>query len=366
MSVKFKVKQEQSKIFDFLEFPKLTFLTKESIEKDKEGSNYVDIVSQEDIELMLNIGNKLYPYKKEIEEFYGEDISFIGCIRNLHSFFDYSSIDEYMNSLLELDEYTIKYKLLYGIMIKELDGDYNESYIGKAKEKAEDQNEILEYIKRLPLDSSLKWNFFCIFGEPKKYVQKYFDLMNSILPIFNEVYGSLEEKIEAAAIDLVKDLDSNGIEYVSNDILNTDALPIDLTNNELNIVVSFVESYSIGLRVGGKDIYLSFGFKVKETMEKIRKLNEDKINERVVSFKNLGDRTRYEVLKLVSKGTYSTKIIAEHLGVSSATVSYHLSNLTTSKLLKVNKDNSNYGYEVNYEYIEEMILEFRKDIGDNI
>lgn len=365
MTLKFKVANNHSKIFDFIEFPKLIFLTKESLEKDKQNSNY-DIVSQEDIEVMFNISNKLAPFKNKIEEFYGENISFIGCIRTLHSFFKYNSIDEYLKSLLELDEYTIKYKLLYGIMIKELDGDYNETYIEKAKEKSKEQNEIVEYIKKLPLDSSLKWNFFCIFGEPKKYVEKYVDLMNNILPIFNEIYSSLETEIKTAAIDLIKDLEDHGIEYVSNDILTVEALPTDLKNNELNIVISLTEPYSIGLRVGSKDIYLSWGFKVKETMEKIRKINEDKINERIVSFKNLGDRTRYEVLKLVSKGICSTKIIAENLGVSSATISYHLSNLTTAKLIKVNKDNSTYGYEVNYEYIEWVISEFKSDIKGDI
>lgn len=366
MSLRFKCFYEQSKIFDFLEFPKIVFFKEETIEKEKQESNYVDLVPQEDIEFMMEVSNKLKPFKKEIEEFYGEEISFINEIRVLHGFLSYNSIDEYLNSLLELNDYEIKYKLLYGLMVDEESKECGKEFVEKAKKMAENQNEILSYIKNLSMDSSLKWNFFCIFNEPRVYIKKYVDLMNSLLDYFNEIYNSFSEEIKEAGNDFVNEVEKYGLNYISNEFLREEVLPDDIPNNEMKTIISFIEPYSIGLRVGGCSPYLIWGFRVKNAMEKIRKVNENKLNERIVAFKNLGDKTRYEVLKLVAKGVVSTKIIAEKLGVSSATISYHLSNLSTSRLIKINKENSTYGYEVNYEYIEWVISEFKNDIKGNI
>jgi DNA-binding transcriptional ArsR family regulator len=102
--------------------------------------------------------------------------------------------------------------------------------------------------------------------------------------------------------------------------------------------------------------------KVEDAIRQLKEINENKINERVQIFKNLGDKTRYEVLKLISSGETSTKSIAEALGVSSATISYHINNFLTSKVVKMDKIDNKYVYVVDYELLNRIIEEFKEDL----
>ena len=102
---------------------------------------------------------------------------------------------------------------------------------------------------------------------------------------------------------------------------------------------------------------------MEEAFKRMKEINENKTLERVQIFKNLGDKTRYEVLKLIAAGETSTKVIAKTLGVSSATISYHINNLLTSKVIKMDKSNDKFGYVVDYELLEDTMEEFRKDMN---
>ena len=101
---------------------------------------------------------------------------------------------------------------------------------------------------------------------------------------------------------------------------------------------------------------------MEEAFKKMKEINDNKINERVQVFKNLGDRTRYEVLKLIASGETSTKEIANRLGVTSATVSYHINNFLTSKVIKLDKSNTRFGYVVDYDLLNEIIEGLKEDL----
>lgn len=61
------------------------------------------------------------------------------------------------------------------------------------------------------------------------------------------------------------------------------------------------------------------------------------------------------------KEDYSYETIT--LGVSSATISYHINNFLTSKVLKLDRSNDKFGYVVDYELLEDVIEEFKKDMN---
>jgi predicted transcriptional regulator len=92
------------------------------------------------------------------------------------------------------------------------------------------------------------------------------------------------------------------------------------------------------------------------------KAEEGHLAELITTFKNLGDTTRYKVLKNISNGITSTKDIANSLGVSSATVSYHINQLNTSKILKLERVNGKYINSVNIEWINNCISKLKKDL----
>lgn len=65
---------------------------------------------------------------------------------------------------------------------------------------------------------------------------------------------------------------------------------------------------------------------------------------------------------MLASGTTSTKEIAERLGVTSATISYHINNLTIAKNFKIGKPNEHLSYVVDYGFVDGILEEFRKDL----
>lgn len=98
-------------------------------------------------------------------------------------------------------------------------------------------------------------------------------------------------------------------------------------------------------------------FRYKSTLLKI---------DGVLIFKNLGDKTRYEVVKLIATGESSTKKIATALEVSSATISYHLSALVTAKIIRLDKSNNKFRYVLDWDSIESAFNSLKEDMGMNL
>ena len=67
--MKFKFNFEESRIYDFLYFPRILYYREES-EKIKEDLQYDEIVSDEYLDFIKAAEERLKPFSKEIEAFY--------------------------------------------------------------------------------------------------------------------------------------------------------------------------------------------------------------------------------------------------------------------------------------------------------
>jgi len=74
--------------------------------------------------------------------------------------------------------------------------------------------------------------------------------------------------------------------------------------------------------------------------------NEEQISELLIFFKALSNETRIKILALLMNEPYSVEEIAETLGLTSATISHHLSKLTKAGLVQARAE----GYYNMYEF----------------
>lgn len=357
MSFKYKFYHKESKIIDFLLLPLKIF----GENKDQDDDELInEIVRESDREFLKKVEEKLQLFKNEIEEFYCEDISLIEALTYVHSFFGYEKIESYLESLLELDDNQIKKSIAYKFLMLEFQGDYNQEIMEKADKISSSKENMIKLIKESSIDNASKWNLFCIIENPILYVDKYVQLMYKILPIFEEIYETMEEKVISCGEGIIEKINKKG--YVAIDEMTNGIVNKTILSNEWNLLISIFMPYTFSFSPGGSQKYVIWGLDMERAFEKIKEMNENKLSERITVFKNLGDKTRYEVLKLIARGITSTKDIAKALGVTSATISYHLSTLTTSKIIKLSKGNGKYGYELNYDFIEQVIEEMKEDI----
>lgn len=359
----FKFHSKESKIYDFIHFPGLVF-SKERLQKSQSSDDRKEFNMEGYVNLINNVEAKLKPYIKEIELFYSEQFlnnyDFIGLILDTYTIFGLNNEEEYLRMLSKLDEKGILSSIAYSILAG---NDDNKNFSEDIMKQAEmlEKKELISIIKEIPADSATKWNLFLIVEEPIKYMKMYVELMKQLLPIFEGIYSSYENEVNNYGSYLEGFLNKNGcdgLKEISYSILDVDIIKEE--NN--NLLISAIEQYAILIPGASKINYIVWGLKTEEYFKRMKEINENKVNERVQIFKNLGDKTRYEVLKLLTVGETSTKEIAKLLGVSSATISYHLSNLMQAKIIKPGIANDKYNYIVDYAFLEEIIKDFKEDM----
>lgn len=360
--MKFKFYYRESRIYDFLQFPILAF-KREVLEKLQSSDK--EIPMEDRMNLFNKAEEKLKPFIKDIELFYSKQFAnsydFIDLITDIHTIFGYEDEKHYLNMLISLDEKQIYDSIAYSILASNENNKYFSEEIMK-KAEAISKDELISTVKELPAEPATKWSLFLIIAEPLKYMEMYVNLMYSLLPFFEEIYSPYADEVNKYGqyfADFLNKNGSEGLKEISSSILDK-----NIVNDEENIVlISAIEKYAVLISGTAKINYIVWGLKTEEYFKKLKELNENKVNERVNIFKNLGDKTRYEVLRLLASGITSTKEIAKTLGVSSATISYHLSNLLQAKIIKPGLANNKYNYIINYLFIEEIIRGFKEDIG---
>lgn len=360
----FKFYPDESKVYDFLRFPKLLYHM-ESYEECKKDCNYKNINMDEYLDFVKKVEERLKPFSKEIEEFYAKPFS------SEHSFIDlniksdtilgYRDENKFLDYLLTLTEEDINKNIIYSLIINEENQVDSNEIMKRAEEICLNKKDILSFIKELSIDPGLKWNLFLIVEDPALYMQKYVDLMIKIYPIFEEFYKPLTKKVKDYGQYLENYLNKNGAESLED--LTYSLFNLSMIKGEIvHLLVSITFAYSISLMPKEGESVIVFGLKIEEALKQIEEINENKTYERVQIFKNLGDKTRYEVLKRIALGETSIKEIANVLGVSSATISYHINNLLTSKAIKLDRTDNKFGYIVNYGLLEKTIDDFKKDL----
>lgn len=358
--MKFNFFPKESKINDFLEFPRLLFESQSDL-KDLED-DLKEINSDEYIEFIKRARLQLQPYEKEIALFYPKESSdfytFSDFMTKSNPFFGYESIESYLDFLLSMNEHQIKKSILYTLLLMQ---DISGETISDIENISTDSQQIMSYIKDLRIDAGAKWNLFLIIEEPVKYMNKFVDLMRQLLPLFNKIYSSYEEKIITYGRYLEDFLNKNGKKGLADKTYSI--FDPDIIENETKeYLVSVINPYTLTIVTSTLPQYFIWGLNVEEIFKSIKEKKENKLNDRIQIFKNLGDKTRYEVLKLIASGEYSNKKIAAALDVSGATISYHLNALFTAKIIRMEKNNNRIEYVIDKDLLMEAMEDLKKDL----
>lgn len=365
----FKFYPKESKIYDFLKFPRLLFYREESKKREMEN-NYEGLVIDDYLDFVKDVEERLTVLREDIQKFYGAsflyEYDFIDLITQSHgicnTIYGYEDERDYLKSLLELSKEEISRNLIYSlIQINEEYLNDNEDVMERARDISGNKDHMISFIKELSIEASSKWNLFLIVEDPKGHMKSYIDLMMEILPIFNRVYEIYEEEILSYGKKLESFLNENGEEGLKN--ISYSMIDSKLIENQdIKLIVSKVYSYAVSMFNVKEDSYVVWGFKMEETFKKMKEIDENKTQGRVQIFKNLGDKTRYETLKLIAQGQSSTTEIAKKLGVSTATISYHINNFLTTKVIKLDKRDKRYGYTIDYELLSKVIEGLKEDL----
>src|SRR5690554_165515 len=353
--MEFKFSLEGSKVLDYLKFPRLLY--------------YNDDISEADAQLFQSITKPSYqkfvdasivalrPYEAQIQKYYHKDMysnyDYISVLIHAFPVFEYKTVKDYFKHLVGIDISVFRSAMIKAILT--IDNQPSK------EDQAIDEVNAMRFINDLKIDPANKWNMLMMIQDPKSFLNDFMDLLESLKSYFENYYEENILAVKQIGQELVSKLSSNPNEAFKT--MTYHAITYDFTEyDECHIYVSAVFPYALSF-ADRADCRIIWGMEMSEAFEKMHAINEDKTTQRVKIFKALGDKTRYEVLKLLAKGITSTKEIAEALDVSSATISYHINEFLTSGIIYFNKEkNQKSGYKVDYDKLETVIVELKNDL----
>ena len=315
-------KQEQMEFVNQLLYP-ILMLKKEREEERPSSSleEQLEVIVEE----MRQMSIPLEPYKDKILYYYKDDVLrkfFINVKNTLH----YRSFEEYSDDLLSMDEEQIKQQLMTTIVKQD---EEEVSVEDKVTELLGNQFAFLDFLKNLPIDDTVRWNYFTIMSQPKKFVEDFISLHQTLKPIFEKVYAEYLPILEKSYQEFETTIQEHPT-ILAEAFSGTKVIKeIEWASDEISVIPTLLLS----------DFYfqdseiLILGAKSLEVIQHVIQTRLDKQQERINVFKNLGDKTRYQIFCEIAKGTKSVKGIAEQLGITSATVSYHINELVLSNLV---------------------------------
>ncbi len=315
-------KQEQMEFVNQLLYPIL--ILKKNRDEER-PSTQLEQQLEDIVEEMRHMSVPLETYMDKILYFYKDDVLRMFFI-NVKTLLRYRSFDEYVEFLQSMDEVLIKKQLMTSIVKQ----DEEELVVeDKVEELVGNQFAFLDFLKYLPIDDTLRWNYFTIMSQPKKFVEDFISLHQTIKPIFDKVYAEYLPILEKSYTEFEATIREHPTILAEAFTGTKEIEEIDWTSDEISVIPTLLLS----------DFYfqdselLILGAKSLEVIQHVIQTRLDKQQERINVFKNLGDKTRYQIFCEIAKGTKSVKKIAEQLGITSATVSYHINELVLSNLV---------------------------------
>lgn len=202
---------------------------------------------------------------------------------------------------------------------------------------------ITEYLWNYPATHYKKWVGMLTLYHAKRMTDILFDLLKTMQ----------KEFIQFSSIyDSLKNIDLNS---EKNDILLSKILG-DTKDKEIiripsvacfNAVKYFEDEFS-------NRIYVFIGVLYNKIGDIISKYND---NDKIIvnRLKTIGESSRLEILKQLRKGPMCGKDIAEHLGLTQATVSHHMNSLLNEGLVFMYRTGTRIDYKVNKNEAKKLI-----------
>ena len=343
-------KKEQMEFVNQLLYP-ILILKKDRDEERPSSSleEQLEVIVEE----MRHISVPLEPYKDNILYFYKDDALRIFFV-NVKNVLRYHSFDEYAEVLHSMDESQIKQQLMTNIVRQDEEEVEVEE---KVQELLGNQFAFLDFLKNLPIDDTVRWNYFTIMSQPKKFVEDFIYLHQTLKPIFEKVYAEYLPILEKSYTEFEATIHEHPRILAEAFTGTKEIEEIDWTSDEISVIPTLLLSdfyfqYSELLILGAKSL---------EVIQHVIQTRLDKQQERINVFKNLGDKTRYQIFCEIAKGTKSVKKIAEQLGITSATVSYHINELVLSNLVVQGWNKKDCTQAIHSELITEVMNGLMED-----
>lgn len=270
----------------------------------------------------------------------------------------YNTIDKYVEYIKTIEENDLKKDLI--LNIEYFDKPWVEVINPeRIEELIKDEGKLINYLNQQNFSNEDKWNVLYYVKNANEYKRDFIKLIENYIPKFELIYEKYKIEIENFSNYIEKEINTKGINI---DIPIYDYLDIENTK-VLYIFPSIFNQYSMSQTIikSKRENYMLLGVNVDKIINNYYR--EEAIDKNITIFKNLSDKSKYQFLKLLSGGEKYGQEIADNLGITAATISYHASILTNSELINVDRRENKTYYSLNKDTLKKAIKFIEKDLN---
>lgn len=355
--MKFRFYPEASRVVQFVYFPALSNYQKS---EKAFGSLITELVDPGSLDRWERISEELAPRKEEFSKYVLSSYSFYFKLLFRSDLTKIRSEKEYLNVIraltrTELDEHMAAF--LSGVLDMSMpQPDPSGNYMTDA----------FKLVSSSALDHSDKWKLLALLEDPEAIRDQYADFMESLIPLFRNYYHEVEYAVSVWSRDFAEKLKSSGsspLTEIMDQFLVAESADLLKKSQHINFWFLGIHDYNFFIHPEEQESDVILGINVLEYVSRLSLFEARNQEERITVFKNLSDKTRYEVLKLIASGESSTKVLAEKLGVTSAAISYHLKQLTNDRLIRFDANSPKQRYRINETRMLEALAGLREDLN---
>lgn len=304
----------------------------------------------EKLEAIVNsiVNNKKINNQK-LEQYFDKDTSVLDLIGR-EDIWKYKELKEYLNHLSEIDCEYFEEKIVKSLSKGELDEE-------EVKNITSSKESIINYVNDLDIKSSVKWEIFSMINYKQKYMYDFIQFINEYIPIYKSIQKERIKHIKKFNDYLEKNIKQSGIDFIKNITKNI----VKLDDFEKIYITSvYIDDLTINIKDKENTCYIYFGVNFENVINKM--LGSGDLENNLNIFKNISDKTRFQIIKLLLKRDYYGLEIAQALSITTATVSYHMDYLLLTGIVHCEKRDHKAYYSLNKDTLRNTIQFLSKEL----
>lgn len=297
-------------------------------------------------EIIFSIINSKKIDMKKLDRYFNNDIAELD-IFSISDMWNTKTIDEYVDFIKNIDSKEIRKKIINSLT----------EDIDNINKICKDNDSVLNYIKDRELNAATKWEIFCMLNDTKNYFHELSDFLMEYLETYKAFEKERKKQVNKLTNNLEENIKEYGLEFLKKQtkgIVNLD----DYEN--IYVTTSFMVGFLIKIDEVMNSCYIILSPRSEEFLEKMSGVNE--IEKNLNIFKNLSDNTRFQIIKLLVSRDYYGQEIAQAIGITTATVSYHMNYLFAAGLIHVEKKDHKAYYSLNKDVLRNSMKFLHKEL----
>lgn len=296
---------------------------------------------------------KLKEKAEDLDFFFGKESMIWKAFIHTEKFWTCNNIQEFLNQVMNLSEIQIKERL-YIKLNRGKDQKVNHA----AENVIKNNKEFFYYIKVLKIEQQEKWRLLCFIEDVGLYTKKFVELVKFYIPIYDSLHDKYKNEELVLCDKMKKIIVNNQFEYIE-DLTKS---YVDIRDyEEVHVTVSVFNNYQLNFAIEGNIIYLYVGLRFEEIFK--RYTSSEELEQHLLVFKNIAEKTRFEIIKFLLHGEHFGQEIAEKMQISTAAVSYQMNYLFSANLVTIRKVDRKTYYVLNKDTVRNGIEFLQKELG---